>query len=109
MAASISCSVFNNDGLVPMRELIATSTYCVLAIWVVFVFGDAVGACGSPVNIGEDNGAFVSILLCKEVMLLSSVINAFCIEVMFDSSVTSFVLMVATDDCKLLMFDSSNN
>jgi len=109
IAAFISTSALRRVGLAPTRDEIALSTYPVLAIWVVFVFGEAVGACGSPVNIGEDNGAFVTMLLCKEAMLLSSVTNALCIALMFVSSTSCLLVTVASELCKALMLLSSTS
>ena len=63
IALFISCKVFKRLGLEPTRELIATSTYCVEAMTVLFVFGEAVGACGVPEKMGDTNGAFVNIVL----------------------------------------------
>ena len=44
MAASILCNVCKRLGVVPIKELIAESTYCVFAICVLFVCGAGVGA-----------------------------------------------------------------
>ena len=57
------------------------------------MLADAVGTCGVPKKIGEDNGAFVIISVCKVAM--------------FASSVTCLFDILSTDDCSADIFASS--
>jgi hypothetical protein len=59
IAELISCKVFKRLGDVPTSELMARSTYEVLAICVSFDIGVAVGHLGIPVKVGESIFAFV--------------------------------------------------
>ena len=57
-AAANSLRVSNVEGEEPTKSLIAVLTKAVVAICVVFVVEDAVGAVGVPVKAGFNNGAF---------------------------------------------------
>ena len=59
IATLISCRVFKRSGLLPTREDIARSTYCVFAMTVLLLIGLAVGTLGSPEKVGEIIFAFV--------------------------------------------------
>ena len=106
--------MFNKFGEVPTREEIAESTYDVFAICKLFVLAVAFGTVGVPEKVGDTNGAFVTISVCKVAIFASSVTCLFdifstdnCNADIFASSVTCLLDTKDNDDCSVDIFASS--
>uniref|UniRef100_A0A6C0I561 Uncharacterized protein n=1 Tax=viral metagenome TaxID=1070528 RepID=A0A6C0I561_9ZZZZ len=67
IAIANSFKVFSNVGAPPTKSFTAVCTNAVVAICVVLVEDDAVGAVGTPVRDGDANGAFVARAVCVAV------------------------------------------
>jgi len=61
IAAASSFNVLRSPGAPSTKLLTAVETNAVVAIWVVFVDGSAVGAVGVPVNAGDVNDLEVNV------------------------------------------------